>query len=129
MRVTKTIRPSTREAIAALVSKLPEGYRVTVEEPEATEPQQVKMRIMFDELARGVEWYGEKLVADDWKVIFLAGLRSAHVVHGFVPGTRVVLFGKRRATPSANEASQIITMLYQFAAERGFQFKEKTNGI
>ena len=119
MRVTKTVRQHNRAALAAAVRDAPAGTRVTFSDPESTHPQKVKLRIMLDELARKVEWHGEKLTVDDWRTMFLAGLRGSHVVHGVVPGTRVVLFERKSDEPSVKEASEMIEMINAFLAERG----------
>ncbi len=123
MRITRTIRADTRAEIAALVRGMPDGGRITFEDPEASAPHLVRMRIMLEELARRVDWYGRRLTAREWQRVFLAAVRAADIVPGVEEGTAYILFEKNDA-PSVVEASCIIELAYKLAAERGFTFSE-----
>jgi NinB protein len=125
MRITRTIRTDgDRAELRSMVGRVRAGTRVTLEDPEASEPQRIRLRIMLDELARRAKWNGRKITARDWRRMFLAVVRRAEI--GEAPGEEDAVFVmfERDDTPSIEEASNMIEMAHQFAAERGWQFRE-----
>ena len=125
MRVTRTLRTADdRQELSALIFRLKAGSRITIADPEATTPQQIKVQLMLEELARKVRWNGETLDPYEWRLMFLAALRESRVVDGLEPGTRLVLFERKSDTPSVAEASHMIDMIPAFAAERGVTLSE-----
>ncbi len=123
MRITRTIRNHSRDEICGVVRRLREGSRVTFEDPEATDPQKIRLRITLDELAHRTEWHGRKLKPKEWSRMFLAAVRAAEVVPGIEDGTAFVLFEKDDI-PSVDEASNMLELANKFAAERGFTLTE-----
>ncbi len=123
MHVTRTIRNHSRDEICGVVRRLREGSRVTFEDPEATDPQKIRLRITLDELAHRTEWHGRKLKPQEWSRMFLAAVRAAEVVPGIEDGTAFVLFEKDDI-PSVDEASNMLELANKFAAERGFTLTE-----
>jgi hypothetical protein len=121
VRITRTLRSvEDRQEISAMIFRLKTGSRVTLSDPEATDAQKLKCRLMRDEISRRIKWHGEKLGPEEWLVMFSAADRGSHVVDGIETGTRVVLGGVREdKEPSAEEAGRHIEMMYAFAAERG----------
>lgn len=120
MRLTITLSTADRRGQAArVVSRAPKGTRVTFDDPESTEPQQVKLKFMFEELSRKAMWHGWRLDAEDWRCLFLAELRHSQVIDGLEPGTRLVLFERKSDEPSNVEASGLIDSVYAFCAEQG----------
>lgn len=75
------------------------------------------------EIARQVEWYGQKLSADDWKDVFSASLRRTRVVPGLDAGTFVPL-GMRTSDMTKEEMGDLLTLMEAFAAERGVVFHD-----
>jgi NinB protein len=125
MRITRTIRTDgDRAELRSMVGRVRAGTRVTLEDPEASEPQRIRLRIMLDELARRAKWNGRKITGRDWRRMFLAVVRRAEI--GEAPGEEDAVFVmfERDDTPSIEEASNMIEMAHQFAAERGWQFRE-----
>ena len=123
MRVTRTIRAESREEICDVVRRLKDGSRVMFLDPEATDPQQILLRILLDEFARKALWNGRRLSAVDWRRMFLAAARNAEVGPGVEEGTAFVAFAKDD-TPSVTEASNMIELLHKYAAENGFTLSE-----
>jgi hypothetical protein len=120
VRITRTLRSAEdRQEISALIFRLKAGSRVTIADLEATTPQQVKCRLMREEIARRIEWCGKKRSSVEWLVMFWAVVRGAEVVDGIEYGTRIVLGVREDKEPSQDEASQMIELMYAFAAERG----------
>jgi hypothetical protein len=86
-----------------------------------TIPQNDRMWLMLTAIAGQVEWYGQKLSADDWKDVFSASLRKARVVPGIDPGTYVPL-GMRTSDMGKDEMTVLMDLIEAFAAERGVKF-------
>lgn len=123
-RALLTLRTiADRDRACRWVRQAPIGSRVEFKSPRRTLPQSDKMWAMLTDVARQVEWYGQKLTADDWKDVFTASLRRAHVVPGIDGG--FVPLGMHTSDMSKEEMSALIELIYAFGAERGVVFVER----
>jgi hypothetical protein len=77
----------------------------------------------LSEIAARVEWYGQRLSAEDWKDMFSASLRKSRVMPGIDPGT-VVALGLRTSKMTVAEMTALLDLIDAFAAERGIEFNE-----
>ena len=111
-----------RATAAAWIEKAPVNTRVEFKSPRRSIDQNSLMWARLTEIARQVEWYGQKLSADDWKDIFSASLRKARVVPGIDPGTYVPL-GMRTSDMGKDEMGLFLDLIDAFAAERGVVFQ------
>lgn len=105
----------------AWIDKAPANTRVEFKASKRSLPQNDRMWLMLTAVAEQVEWYGQKLSADDWKDVFSASLRKARVVPGLDPGTYVPL-GMRTSDMGKDEMSALMDLIEAFAAERGVKF-------
>jgi len=105
------------------VSQAPDGTRLEFKQPKRSVDQNALMWARLTEIARQVEWYGQKLSADDWKDIMSASLRKARVVPGLEPGSFVPL-GMRTSDMSKEEMGMLIDLIDAFASERGVKLDE-----
>jgi hypothetical protein len=105
----------------AWIDKAPANTRVEFKSSKRTLPQNDRMWLMLTAVAEQVEWYGQKLSADDWKDVFSASLRKARVVPGLDPGTYVPL-GMRTSDMGKDEMTVLMDLIEAFAAERGVKF-------
>lgn len=123
-RQTVTIQgPEEREQIARWARNVEPGTVVTFRKKSRSTEQSAKMWAMLGEVAEQVEWYGQKLDAEDWKDMFTASLRHARVVPGIDKGTYVPL-GMHTSTLTIEEMSNLIELIYAFGAEHGVAFKD-----
>jgi len=126
-RALLTLRTiADRDRACRWVRQAPIGSRVEFKSPRRTLPQSDKMWAMLTDIARQVDWYGQKLTADDWKDVFTASLRRAHVVPG-LDGVFVPL-GMHTSDMSKEEMSALIELIYAFGAERGVIFGDDRRG-
>ena len=100
------------------------GSRVEWRGPRRRLSQNDLMWARLTDIARQVDWYGQKLSAEDWKDMFTASLRRARVVPGIDPGSFVPL-GMRTSDMDEQEMSDLLTVIEAFAAERGVTFNEE----
>jgi hypothetical protein len=123
-RALLTLRSiADRETACRWVRQAPIGSRVEFKSPRRTLPQNDRMWAMLTEIARQVDWYGQKLTPDDWKDVFTASLRRAHVVPGIDGG--FVPLGMRTSDMTKEEMSDLFSLIEAFAAERGVVLGER----
>jgi hypothetical protein len=106
------------------VSKAPVGTTITFKRSARSIDQNNLMWARLTDIAQQVDWYGQKLTADDWKDIFTASLRRARVVPGIDAGTYVPL-GMRTSDMTKEEFSNLLELMAAFAAERGVTFSDQ----
>jgi hypothetical protein len=80
-----------RERAVNWCRKVPVGTRLDFKAPRRSLNQNNLLWQRLTEVATQVEWYGQKLSAEDWKDVFTASLRRTRVVPGIDPGTFVPL--------------------------------------
>lgn len=109
-----------RERAGNWVRKAPPGTRVEFKAPRRSLDQNSLLWARLTEVARGVDWYGQKLTAEDWKDVFTASLRKARVVPGLERGTFVPL-GMRTSDMTVAEMTELLELIAAFAAEHGVE--------
>jgi hypothetical protein len=112
-----------RERAIDWIRKAPRDTRVTFQGPRRTLDQNSLMWARLSEVACNVDWYGQKLSAEDWKDVFSASLRKARVVPGLDPGTYVPL-GMRTSDMTKEEMGLLLDLIDAFAAEHGVVFHD-----
>lgn len=115
--------PPDRQRAHHWIDRVPDGTRLEFKNRRRTNEQNSKMWACLTDVAEQVEWYGQKLSAEDWKDVFSASLRKARVVPGIDPGTYVPL-GMRTSDMSKEEMSGMIELMLAFGAERGVRFHD-----
>ena len=108
-------KAACREILAA-----PEGYVVTLAEPTRSLDQNSLLWPLLNEVSKQVDWYGNKLTADEWKDVFSASLKRQKVVPGLDGG--FVVCGQSTSRMSKREFSDLVELIYAFGAERGVVF-------
>ena len=112
-----------RATVAGWAQKAPDGTRVEFKKAKRTLEQNALLWSRLTDIARKVEWYGEKLTAEDWKDVFSAALRKARIVPA-LEGTGYVQLGFRTSDMSKEEMNNMLALIDAFAAERGVTFNE-----
>lgn len=115
MRVFK-LNPTSRNYAVECVLNAPDGYVVKVGEPTRSLDQNALLWPLLNDIAQQVEWYGQKLTAENWKDIFSAALKKAKVVPGIDGG--FVVCGQSTSNMSKRDFSELIELIYAFGAER-----------
>ena len=100
------------------------GHRLNVvikPETRSTE-QNSKMWAMLSEIASQVDWYGQKLSAEDWKHVLSASLKKQRAVQGLDGG--FVVLGLSTSKMTKGEMADLITLMEAFGAQRGVKFSD-----
>lgn len=105
-------------------SLLMAGHRLTLEvRPEKrSDAQNRRLWAMLGEIARQVDWYGQKLTAEEWKHVFSASLAKQKVVPGLDGG--FVVLGLSTSKMTKGEMSDMQTLMEAFGADKGVTFSE-----
>ena len=113
-------------ALAVRACQLMDGlaypFTVTVKEGEPRNAEQnSRMWAMLGEIAEQIDWYGHKLIAEEWKDVFTAILKGQKAVPGD-GGRGFIIIGQRTSKMTKQEMSDLIALMEAFGAERGVKF-------
>lgn len=117
-------RQSDRDRAASWVRQAPWGTRITFQEAKRTTDQNARMWAMLTEVARQVKWHGQRLSADDWKLVFMAALGSELRLVPNLDGTGFVQLGRSSSDLSVAEMSDLMDLIAAFGAREGVTFAE-----
>lgn len=84
--------------------------------------QNARLWPMLQDVARQVDWHGQKLTKEDWKEMFTASLRQQRAVPGIDGGFVILGASTRRMT--VREFSDLIELILAFGAEHGVEWSE-----
>ena len=84
--------------------------------------QNKKLWPMLSDIQKQVDWYGDSLNTEDWKVMFMSSLHKQRHVPGIDGG--FVGLSKRSSLLDKEEFSQLIELIYAFGSERNVKWSE-----
>lgn len=99
---------------------LTRGITWSMREEVRSDAQNRRMWAMLRDIARQVEWYGQKLSDEDWKHVFSASVQQQRAVPGLDGGFVVLGISTRRQ--SKKWFNDMFEVMEAFAAERGVRF-------
>lgn len=107
---------------AQIKAHLMAGQQLVIEVKEKTRSteQNARMWALLTDVSRQVDWYGQKLTAEEWKDVFSASLKKQKAVPGLDGG--FVILGQRTSKMSVREMADLMTLIEVFGAERGVRF-------
>ena len=115
-----------RDRVCRLIAKVPAGTRVEVKASKRSLDQNARMWAMLTEVSRQLDWHGQSLRADDWKLLFLDALKRETVAVPSLDGSGVVNLGQSSSDLTKHEMSDLIELIFQFGAEHGVVFRDPT---
>lgn len=119
------ITPEIRARAAEWCHTSPHDTRVEFKEPKRTPPQNALMWVLLTELSRQLEWHGQTLSPEDWKLIMLDGLKRELRVVPAIDGRGMVMLGRSSSDLSKDEMGQLIELIYAFGAQNGVEFGDR----
>ena len=124
-RYTFTLRSQADRASAIqTVNAAPDGSRVDVKAAKRSIPQNDRMWAMLTEIAQQLPWHGVKLRPDDWKLIFLDGLKRECRMVPNMDGNGFVDLGRSSSDLSKSEMTDLIELIAEFGARHGVKFAD-----
>ena len=88
--------------------------------PKRTLEQNRKLWPMLHDVANQVEWYGQKLTAENFKDMFTAALKKQKAVPGIDGG--FVVIGGHTSKMNKQEFSELLELIAAFGAEHGVEW-------
>lgn len=96
------------------VDKAPTFTRFELKESKRTLPQNALMWSLLTELARKLDWHGQRYSADDWKDYAMHALKRSRWMPSEDAG--MVPIGMRTSDLGVSEMGELIEFLYAFGA-------------
>jgi hypothetical protein len=106
------------------IAKAPVNTRVEFKAPKRTLDQSAAMWAALTDIARQLDWHGQRLSTEDWKCLFMAALNTEMRLVPNLDGTGFVPLGRSSSDLSREEMSQLLDLIHAFAAQRGIALKE-----
>jgi hypothetical protein len=119
--------PAQREKAAHWIRQAPARTRVEFKAPKRTIPQNDRMWAMLTDVASQLAWHGVKLSPDDWKLMFLDGLKRELRMVPNIDGNGFVNLGRSSSDLSKSEMSDLMELIAAFGARHGVVFTDPQN--
>lgn len=114
-----------RARAAHWVRIAPPNTRFELKEPKRSIPQNDRMWATLTEIARQVPWYGVRLSANDWKLIFLDALKAELRLVPNLNGNGFVNLGRSSSDLAKSEFSDLLELINAFCAQHGVQLQDE----
>lgn len=125
-RALVTIRgQADRARVATWAAQAPYGTRVEFKKSKRSLPQNDRMWAMLTDIARQLEWHGQRLTPDDWKLVFLDALTREKRLVPNIEGDGFVSLGRSSSDLSKDEMSELIDLIAAFGANHGVEFGDQ----
>lgn len=119
--------PTKRQLAASWCINAPAGTAVEFRESKRSDAQNRLLWPLLTTLARKMEWpagSGMKLSADDWKLLMMAGLNQEMRLVPNISMSGYVNLGSSSSKLSKDEFSNLIDLIYSFAAQHEIDLDE-----
>lgn len=113
-----------RVLLADWAYRVPLGTRVDWRGPRRSTDQNDLMWARLTELSRQLDWHGQKLKAEDWKLLFLDALRREVRMVPNLDGNGFVSLGRSSSDLSKDEMSDLLELIGAFGVQRGVTFQD-----
>jgi len=99
---------------------------LTIEEQKRSTEQNAMLWSVLSDLAKQVQWHGEKLTKEEYKDLLTAGLKKQRAIPGIDGG--FVVLGMSTSKMTKQEMSDLITMAHAFGDEREVKWSPTSIG-
>lgn len=127
-QIFNLVHATARQRAAQAVMHAPDGFRVEIRERTRTLDQNALMWELLTELSNQLQWpingKAETLTPEEWKDILSAGLSQENRIAMGIRGGFVML-GRRTSKMTVKQMTELIELIYAFAAENGINLSEK----
>ncbi|WP_406850113.1 recombination protein NinB [Chromobacterium phragmitis] len=98
------------------------GLKVTIQTASLRNlSQNAAMWAALTDISEQLDWYGNKLTAEEWKDLLTASLRRTKVVPN-IDGSGFAILGQRTSDMSVREMGELLELIHAFGAEKGVKF-------
>ena len=129
MRVVLHNRQQGHTAMIAVWEAAKEGLQagkklvLSLTEETRSNEQNAKMWATLAEISNQVNWYGQKLTAEEWKWVLSASLKKQRAVPGIDGG--FVVLGQSTSKMTIAEMSEMIELAVAFGTQQGVVFNDQ----
>lgn len=128
-RALITIRENADRNLAARwAAQVPVGTRIEFKAMKRSLDQNSKLWACLTDVASQLEWHGQRLTTNDWKLIFLDALKQESRLVPSIDGSGVVSLGKSSSDLSKEEMTELLELILAFGANHGVVFRETASG-
>lgn len=113
-----------RAKASAWIAKAPPKTRVEFKGPRRSIPQNDRLWAHLTDIASQKDWHGEKLTANQWKMLFLDALKSEFHAVPNLAGTGIVDIGRSSADLSKEEMSEFLALIEAWCAQNGVTLRD-----
>ena len=110
------------------IQAAPKYSRVELKAPRRTVDQNARLWAMLGDVAKQVQWHGLWLTSDDWKLIFLDGLKRETRIVPNLDNNGFVSLSKSSSDLSVREMCDMQTIIEAFGANHGVVFHDNKYG-
>jgi len=107
----------------------PEGTRVEFKAAKRSLDQNSRMWAMLTDIATQLPWHGQRLRADDWKLMFLDALKREVRAVPSLDGRGFVNLGRSSSDLTKAEMSDLMELMAAFGAEHGVAFHDPVESV
>lgn len=111
-----------RERAVKWVGQAPAGTRVIFKESKRSTDQNAKLWAMLTEVSLQLDWHGQKLTPDSWKLLFLDALTTEMNLVPNIDGSGFVNLGRSSSNLSKSDFANLLELIAAFGAEHGVRF-------
>lgn len=121
--------PQSRNKAQEAVRRAPDGYRLTIEYPKHSDSQRELLWELLGQLSRKATYHGMKLSKEDWKIIFLSGVRKEIRVVPNLDGDGFVHLDRSIRPLSKKEMQFMIELIEMWAHQNGVTLVRTMPGL
>jgi hypothetical protein len=107
------------------IREAPDGARLTIKTARRSTDQNARMWAMLTDVAMQLEWHGQKLSTNDWKLLFLDLLRRELRLVPNLDKTGWVNLGRSSSDLSKAEMGDLMELIAAFGAQHGVTFRDE----
>lgn len=115
-----------RRKAVSWVERAPINTRLTFQGPKRSVDQNSKMWAALSDIATQMAWHGQKLSAEDWKMLFLSALKQEMRMVQNLNGNGFITLGRSSSDLSKEEMSDLLELILAWGAEHGVVFQRET---
>ncbi len=105
------------------ITQAPVGTRLEFKAPKRSLPQNDRFWSMLTDVATQLRWHGQKLTPDDWKLMFLDGLKRELRIVPNLNDDGFVNLSRSSSDLSVEEMSDAMELIAAFGTPRGVVFR------
>ena len=106
------------------IKSAPVGTRIEFKRAKRSIPQNDRMWAMLTDVATQLDWHGERLTANHWKLLFLDALGRESKTVPALSGNGIVSLGMSSSDLSKDEMSDLMELIAAFGANHGVKFND-----